>query len=218
VRFHNHDGELAGNHRRRSFREEAEMALAAMDCVLHGDLGVYVSTQLTTGERLYALLRETGTRSADELKARLGEEGYDRRLWQPNLEAAAAFALRVRERLGGREAVVSPAPFSAPGWSQPEYLAFWDAFIRRRAQPVYFNPGWEYSRGCSYEYVVARDAEVPTFDAEGQPLEPPRAIDLLEAAIASLRADGLEPIGLTDHLAGLERTLGQPARRTIEEG
>jgi len=204
VLIHNRDGELEANLHPRTFGEEQRMALAAIDCVLDGSKACYASTQLTTGIRFYDLMRELGLRDPDLLKSELGEHGYEQRLWQPNVEEARAFAQRLREHLGGRWAVVTPAPFVAPGWSQPEYLAFWAAFIRTHACAVYFNKGWQYSRGCTYEYLVAHFSSVPTLDAEGQQLDLNDAIELIADATRSLQAEGLPPLGLSEHLAKLE--------------
>ena len=63
--FHNRDGQLDSRHRPRSYGDESKMALSAIDCVLSGAKGIYVSTQLTTGQRLYRLMREAGVRDAD---------------------------------------------------------------------------------------------------------------------------------------------------------
>src|SRR5262245_40225127 len=118
--------------RPRTFREEADAILSALDCLLLGDKAVYASSDLTTGLRFYRLLRESGARDPDDLRAKLGHEEYRRRLFEPNAAAAAEFAKSLRDRLGGKILVVSPAPLTVPEWTQDEYLEFFETLIRTR--------------------------------------------------------------------------------------
>jgi hypothetical protein len=189
----------------RTSQEEVGIALSAVDCVLNGEKAAYASSDLTTGRRFYRLLRESEARDPESLRATLGAEAYRRRLFEPNVEAANAFARRLRDLLGGRRLVITPAPLSVPEWSQDEYLRFFEALIRTRVQAAYFNDGWEYSNGCTFEFVVAQEASVPTFDARGAPLDRRTALDLIEGAVTELRAAGIEPVGLRQHHERLQR-------------
>jgi hypothetical protein len=167
--------------------QERAMALSAIDCLLNGEKGVYASSELTTGTRTYRALGESGFRTTGELA-----DPHRSALLQKNIEEAGAFARRLRDELGAAELVISPAPFLAPGWTQAEYLGFWEELIRTRVKAVYFNDGWEYSNGCSFELAVAREADVPTFDARLRPLARTDALAALERAITDLAARGFD--------------------------
>jgi hypothetical protein len=202
MRYYNRDGELDGRTFDRSYGTEAAMVLSGLDCALNGRRVVYGSSELTTGRRFWALARRHGVATTGDLRARLGEEEFDRLLWQPNLAAANGFARRLEERLG--RLVVTPAPFLAPDWSQPEYLAFWETLIRTRIEVAYFNDGWEYSNGCAFELAVATDAGLATCDAQGRVLEIEEGIARVRSAIAEIEGDGLHPEGLRRGLVRLE--------------
>jgi hypothetical protein len=204
------DAHAAARTRPRTSTEEAGIALSALDCVLNGDKAAYASSDLTTGRRFYELLRESGARDAEGLRAQLGAEAYHRRLFEPNAEAANAFARRLGDLLGGRALVITPAPLSVPDWSQAEYLGFFATLIRTRVHAVYFNEGWEYSNGCTFEFVTAQEAGVPTFDARGAPLDRAAALRLIGGAVKELQAGHIEPIGLLRHHARLLR-LDEPS-------
>jgi hypothetical protein len=200
----------------RHYREEVAMAFSAIDCVLNGEPAIYASTELTSGKRLYDILIERGLRSTAELKNAMGAEWYETHVLNANTASAVAFARRikaaleetarknaVREEAGRKEAarkesahkeseVITPAPFTAPGWSQPEYLAFWETLVRTRMSAVWFNTNWQYSNGCTFELAVAQDADLPTFDADGRPLGLREGVEAIEAAIAFLDAHGLD--------------------------
>ena len=187
----------------RTYADESALAFSAIDCVLNGEQAVYASTELTTGRRAQAVLREIGGHLSSELRHRLGPGEYETRIWNPNVQGATAFARRLHHSLGGNQIVVTPAPFMAPGWKQPEYLSFWETLIRTRIKAVYFNDGWEFSNGCAFEYLVARDQQLPTFDAECRPLTAPNALALLRAAIQALTVDGIDTEALASTAADL---------------
>jgi len=156
---------------------------------------VYASSELTTGARAYRLLDGSGRRSPGEL-----EDPHRSALLKTNVEEAGRFAARLRRQLGGGVPVITPAPFDAPGWTQAEYLAYWEELIRTRVKAVYFNDGWEYSNGCTFEYAVAREAGLPTFTADCRELPPQVAVQMVERAMAEVGARGYSDARLRLHL------------------
>lgn len=189
----------------RPYLEESAVALSAIDCVLNGEKAVYASTELTTGRRVQAALREFGGSKSSDLRRHLGEQAYADRIWNPNVEAAMAFARRLHHSLGGNQLVVTPAPFACPGWNQTEYLGFWETLIRTRIKAVYFNDAWEYSNGCAFEFLVAIDAGLPTFDATAAPIELAAGITRIEEAIVALRTEGIDHQALLDTFQRLQQ-------------
>jgi hypothetical protein len=202
-----YDLDVAGRRHHRTFHEEAALAFSALDCVLNGRKGIYASSELTTGRHAYQLAREHGVGSIRELREALGEDPHRSMVLGRNMEEAGAFARRLQERLGGDAPVITPAPFLAPGWSQAEYLHFWAELIRTRAREVHFNDAWQYSNGCTLELAVAYEAEIPTFDASGEPLPLERGIEMVADAMEELAAGGFDVTRLRQHLDRL-RALG----------
>jgi hypothetical protein len=188
----------------RLYREELEMSFSAMDCLLNGEKAVYASTELTTGQRLYNAMRQCGVKTVAELKQIKGKDWYSANIWDANLKAGSEFASRVRVNLGRKFMVVTPGPFTAPGWTQPEYLAFWEQLVRTRTGAVWFNLNWQYSNGCTFEFAVAVDAGVPVFDCEGHALDARQGAELVDAAIQSLLKDGFDVAKLRENLARLQ--------------
>jgi hypothetical protein len=187
----------------RLYREEVEIAFSAIDCVLNRERAVYASTELTSGERLNNALRASGLASASALRHSKGQEWYTTNIWDRNVQAALAFAERTRAAIGDGTLVITPAPFSAPGWTQPEYLAFWETLLRTRIKAAWFNTGWQFSNGCTFEFAVAYDAGIPTFDKDGQHLSLDVAIRLIQDAIEGLSAEGIDTSKLRESLARL---------------
>lgn len=204
MRFYNVNGELDARQLDRTYGTEVDMILSALDCVLNGDKALYGSSELTTGRRFYELARRHGVQSTGELRQALGQDAFEEQLWNPNVEAANAFARKIRQHHQSQEIVITPAPFIAPGWSQPEYLAFWETLLRTRLKAAWFNEGWQYSSGCTFEFSVAIDAGLPTFDAKGQPLDYETGVAMGREAVKELESKGCETDRLRRYVARLE--------------
>jgi hypothetical protein len=204
MRFLNRNGELDGRAHARTYGEEVQIALSAFDSVLNGEKAVYASSELTTGKRLYSLYREHGVRSAAELEAKLREDAFRRLVWDSNVQEAVDLARELHHRLGG-EIVITPAPLVSPGWTQPEFHAFWETVVRTRCKAVYFSDDWEYSNGCAFELSVACDAGLPTFQADGREMTLAEGVRRITAAAAELASEGIDATSLREALARLER-------------
>jgi len=190
----------------RSWREEAEMLLSLLDCVILNREAVYASSEFTTGTRFYDLCRKYNVKTAEDLKRRLADE-YLNRLLTPNKDEGIRFARKLRGL--GNSTVLTPNPFHADplnqrrNWSQSEYLDFWKLVISKKCHAVYFNDGWQFSNGCTFEYLAGLTAGVQLFDYCGEPLKLGVAIEMIATAIEGLEKDGFSVPRLREVLAGL---------------
>jgi hypothetical protein len=180
---------------RRSYREEVEIVFSAIDCLLHRDHVIYCSSELSSGLRLYDALRQHNVKTAGELKGQIGA-WYQANIWDVNVRSGTEFADAVRAVFPDRTIAITPAPFAAPGWSQSEYLYFWESLLRTRVKSVWFNLNWQYSNGCTFEFAVALDAGLPTFDHTGQVLTRSAGIELIRAAVQQLEYQGFDTFKL----------------------
>jgi hypothetical protein len=187
----------------RAYREEVDMAFSALDCILNREKAIYASAELTSGRRLYDALREFHVKTADELKQLKGKEWYTANIWDANVKSAQDFAAHIREKIGAKTLVITPAPFSAPGWTQPEYLAFWEQLLRTRISSTWFKSDWQYSNGCTFEFAVSTDAGFPTLDHRGNALGVRQAAELIDAAIRDLDSSQFDTTKLRENLARL---------------
>jgi hypothetical protein len=200
----------------RQYLEEVDMAFSSIDSVLLRQRAIYASTELTTGLRLYQILRENGMRTPAELREKMGRPWFTANVWDPNVASALEFAQAIRREQDERTLVISPAPFTAPGWTQLEYLAFWEMLLRTRIKGAWFNRNWQFSNGSTFEFAVAQDARVPTFDNEGRPLDVGTAIRLITEAMNSLEGDGFDTTSLRENL---DRVIAshRPDHLTVEQ-
>lgn len=191
----------------RHYREEVEMAFSTLECILNGEKSIYSSTELTTGLRLYNAMRACHVKTAAELKEQKGKDWYTSNIWNANLKAGAEFASKIRAQLQGKTPVITPGPFSAPGWTQPEYLAFWEQLLRTRINSAWFNLNWQYSNGCTFEFAVSVDAGIPTLDHQGISFSVRQGAALIEAAIRDLESSGFDTLKLRENLSRLQPVL-----------
>lgn len=182
--------------------DEIEMLLTAFDCVLPDDSGVYCSSDVTTGRRLYfEVYAGHGVRSSEELKDRLGPEAYAEvkgRLIRDNIARGVEFTEGLRAR--GLTNLVNPGPLTAPGFTQQHYHYLWECVIIKKIHTVYFNDGWEYSNGCTLEYAVGRRKGAPVHDHLGNDIPPAAAAEMVRRALADLGSRGIAAPMLERHL------------------
>lgn len=179
------------------------MVFSGIDCVLNDEQAIYCSSELTTGMRLYEALRTHGVRTAAELKGKLGRDWFGVNIFDANVKSGKEFAQCVRNRLTDKTIVITPGPFTAPTWTQPEYLFFWEELLRTRIKSACFNRNWQFSNGCVFEFAVAQDHGVPALNHNGETLELEEGIQMIEGAIQTLQADGFDTSTLGETLQRL---------------
>jgi hypothetical protein len=87
-----------------------------------------------------------------------------------------------------------------PGWTQDDYRAFWAEVIRQFAKCVVFVDGWEYSSGCSYEFLVAQRLTIPCVDVERKPLDLEEGLARIQRAVSDYEANQIAP-GILDRIS-----------------
>jgi hypothetical protein len=174
--------------------------LGIFEAIFPTEKGAYASVPITSGTRLHRFLRERrlagGTFDAKAIKE------MQHRVIEPNVCDARAFARRLRSEY--ERPVIDPSRFVAPnGWTQDHFNALWAAIIKKYCNLVVFADGWEYSTGCTAEFVEACNAHIRMVDARGNALTRDDGIRLVIRAERQLSADGLETSGLCDRLKQL---------------
>ena len=105
---------------------------------------------------------------------------------EPNRAMVRAIVEHLRADLC--RVVIDPTSFpDREGWTQPDYHAFWAAVIERFAGTVVFADGWQYSNGCSYEFLIAQTTGVETLDQRRCPLGREQGAAMIRAAVADMR-------------------------------
>lgn len=185
---------------KKKWQEEAGLLLTLLDCTLLGEKAVYASSEFTTGKRFYELCLRYNVKTNVDLKMVLSSRYYPE-LLNPNIKKSIIFAKKVRSF--GRKLVITPNSFINNKWSQPKYLAFWEKVIKERCHSIFFNKGWEYSNGCTFEYLIGSQVGMPLFDHENKRLDKKYAEGLIRQAIKDLIKKGFKPPKLLQVYDGL---------------
>ncbi len=156
---------------RISDRPEFSWMLDMVATTVGREKATYISVPITTGPRLVTWFRQLAERS-ESLPDPRRPEGEERRrlVIDPNLRDARLFAEKIRQIT--EEPVIDPSMLlDVPGWRQEDYIALWELVIERFASRLVFAEGWAYSYGCTHEFFFALSLNIPTLNADLQPLD-----------------------------------------------
>jgi hypothetical protein len=163
---------------------------------------LYVSAPITSGQRFV----EWYSRRHNLVGlAQQDQREHLREVVAPNRNAAGALVTRVRETCS--DPVIDPTTVGdIEGWTQGDYRNAWARIIEEFVRAVVFANGWEFSSGCSYEYLVATKAGVETLDELWRPIKLEAGVSLLRRAIGEMSSRGLPAEflrGILEDLASL---------------
>jgi hypothetical protein len=188
---------------------EIQLLLQAFWSVIDGRASVYVSAPFTSGKRFSEWCRTwAGTldRSSQEYRA-----AHRREVIEPNKEHAHAIVRQLRARF--RKPVIDPTALpDIPGWTQGDYHSFWARFIESYADTVVFLDGWQYSNGCSYEFLTADRCKATLLDERCRPLGREETIRLIHQAIDELEKASTDTGFLRWVVEQLSHQADQPGR------
>lgn len=174
-------------HSRR--KEDLDLYVAVLSSVIEGRSAIYVSGPINTGLRFNSWYLEAGrfldSKSGDYLRA------HRKNVVNPNIGKIKTIAHRMRR--AEHLQVIEPTSFEVPYWVQDDYRYFWGQVIARYVCKVTFLAGWEYSKGCSYEFAVAAMAGIPTFSECRDSLALRSGREMIQAAVRNMKAIGIKP-------------------------
>lgn len=124
----------------------------------------YLSTQITSGERMFQAAQENGYSTMKEFKADPKNAEAVVRVMAKNTEVSNELLHLARDN--GARCVVTPTTLDVPGFTQEDYAWFWRSFIEEFKPTVIVSPAWQFSRGSRFEVQDALDNGCSFLDAE----------------------------------------------------
>ncbi len=165
---------------------EIDSLLNALGCVIVDRSAVYVSTPITSGQRF---AHWSSNRDIEfDLSHPETYLEFKREVLEPNSEHARGIIKNLRSLFA--QALIDPTALrDIEGWVQDDYRVLWAKVIEQYADTVVFLDGWQYSNGCTYEFLVAhRMTPRPLILQERlEPLTLEGGIHLVKQAIAELQ-------------------------------
>jgi hypothetical protein len=190
---------------------EVEALLNILASVIVGRSAVYVSAPITSGRRLAQWLASRNVEFDPSHPESYAE--FQREVLEPNCEHAQDIISNLRKKFPN--VVIDPTALKdIEGWTQNDYRDLWGKVIEQYAKTVVFIDGWQYSNGCSYEFLVsyqsASDQCPLVLNENLKPLTLEQGLILIRAAINELKEAELP----TEFL---ERVVEQLASTALEE-
>jgi hypothetical protein len=169
----------------RSGRQaEIEAIVSVLESIIEGRSAYYISTPMTTGKGLaQPRLAGVDTIVPEPLPEHQGNSTYGNQAYVSEL------AHRLRRSLASP--VINPTAITnLPGWTQPDYRVLSANIIERHAHTVIFVDDWQYSLGCSYEFLVARQTGAKVVTRNMEEISVAEGIRLIRGAVSELKRTG----------------------------
>jgi len=187
------------------------VTLGVLGCIMEGRQAVYVSAPITTGPRF--LHWRTGTGSQLTTTDDRYSNEHRRNVVTPNRERVQPVVRRVREHFGG--VVIDPTALDdVPGWTQSDYHLLWVEVVRRYAHTVVFADGWEFSTGCTHEFLAALQSEAILLQEDLSALDARAGVQLIERAIRAMEGASIPTHPLAESLREVWLWVEDRERRT----
>lgn len=125
---------------------------------------VYISTPINTGERYIKWYSNKGKLLEDNMQE-FNEQRY-KLVVEPNIKYANESIKEIRKNI--KKIVIDPTILENDilQWSQDEFYEFWGKVIKELISEIILLDGWEYSIGCSYEYLSAIENNVRIYSQD----------------------------------------------------
>jgi len=164
---------------RTSLQADTKLLVDILEVAVPGRCAAYLSTPITTGLRFVNWYLKIGRDLKPE--SATYRRRHREQVILPNLDEARNL---VRELRTKGWFVLDPTSFEPVGWSQNQYRVFWGDVIERYAARLVMMDGWEYSAGCSFEFLVAVRQGIHAYSADGRLISTAEGQHSIEAAVA----------------------------------
>jgi hypothetical protein len=165
----------------------ARHLLELLDGVVEDRQAIYISVPITTGKRFLEWRRGLGAQLAPSDEHYSKE--HETHVIEPNQANVKPILQSVRNHLR-REAregvVIDPTTLQVSSWTQADYYTFWTTVIARYVSTAVFMNGWEFSSGCTKEFLAAVRAGAELLQEDLRPLNLIEGERLVRNAISAL--------------------------------
>jgi len=188
---------------------EAESIAYLLKSITDGRKTIYIAVPMTTGHNFLHWYANEG--AAIDSSTEEYRKKHHEKVILPNCEAAKKRIAAIRCNYSNA-IIIDPTSFSISEWTQEEYHYFWGKIIECCVNKVVLLDGWQYSVGCSYEFLTAVQNGIETLTENGSPLSRGLGVNLILSAITELKQNALPTV----YLERVIRELGLPINEGIK--
>jgi hypothetical protein len=174
---------------RSTHNREIEILLTFLQSVINDRNAVYVSSPITSGRRYIKWVKEHPLNS--NFSGDNQNPEFISNVIEKNLDHAKSVVQKMRSAFSGSVLIDPTAVPDIENWKQDDYRYAWGRIIERFAKTLVCSDDWQFSSGCAYEYLVAKNAGIQIFDERLEELSTEKARQLLLEAKELMRSHGL---------------------------
>ena len=166
---------------------EAEIAaiISVLNSVIEGRSAYYISTPMTTGKS------SVEPQHAATMDGPIPETLREHRRNTIHRNHAYVHKLVQELRKSLASPVINPTEITdLPGWTQSDYRVLSAHIIERYVHTVIFVDDWQYSLGCSYEFLAAQQTGAKTVTHNMEEVSIAEGIRLIRGAVNELQRMG----------------------------
>jgi hypothetical protein len=166
-------------------KNEIEAIASIFNSVMEGRSAYYVSTPMTTGKGLV----EPQVAAAIDTPIPGSLREHQKNMIHCNHTYVRKLVHELRGSLASP--VINPTAITGlPGWTQSDYRVLSEHVIEHHVHTVIFVDGWQYSLGCSYEFLAAQRTGAKTVTHKLKGISITEGIRLICEAVNELEKTG----------------------------
>lgn len=185
-----------------NYQREVQAVLEFLVSAIGKQDAVYMSAPITSGKRLIEFHKRNDVQSNSTHNRNL--ENVFTQIVEYNRTHAKLISQKFRERI--KSVIIDPTLVAdIDGWTQDDYRFLWAKIIERYTNVVVYVDDWNYSNGCAYEFLVAKQSNIKTLNEMFNPLSIDEGIVLIQRAIEDLEQCHLPTKFLQSVLSELDK-------------
>lgn len=168
---------------------EIQVLIAFLESIIPEHNAVYVSAPITSGRRYIDWIKQhPGNRDFSGCNQ---NPEFTRNVVEKNREHSRAVVKKLRSSFPGKVLIDPTVVPDLPNWNQDDYRFAWGRIIENYAQIHVCSEDWQFSSGCVYEFLVAKNSKIQTFDEDLKEISLEKGQQLIQEAIVILRSHEL---------------------------
>jgi len=199
---------MVDNLNKTKIHSQIDKVVEQLKCIIDDHSATYVSIPISSGKRFVNWYKKGGK---DLLQH--GDGVYRTELYEcvikKNMSAAIKKIRKIRSEIEGP--LIDPTKLEFLEWEQDEYRYYWGKVIEKYAKRAMFFDGWEFSNGCSFEFLKAMGLNLECTDENLEIISHKKALKMLEASILGMRESNLK----TDYIERVLQNLSHLNEKKI---
>lgn len=162
--------------------DQIKAVLGIYRSIIAPNSAIYISTPITSGPIYNEWYLSDGKYlQGDDYTLSLYEN-----VIKPNVEETSNLT-KVLILFNLETLYINPSEFFMPTWTNEDYLTFWYLVIKEFVFEINMRNGWEYSRGCVFEFLTALQNNISVKDTiKFECITKDRGIELISKAIENM--------------------------------